>query len=233
MSIEIVPISWKNLKSAVDIAVSVFGEHNREGVEVEFKASAGSRKYLRKVENELGIVQPNYFIAYKDGIPAGTTGYYGIKGHNEDIWLGWMCVAPQFKGQNIGATLVEGAFERGLSERIKNFRIWMTQLPKYEGARRLYNALDFVEEIYREDAKDSRKLISIFSKTANPNYASRPSWKIGRYKIDCEKFEIDYLNEKFGLPNEEWIEVDVQPDTTIDDCNVRPPSYPVTSIALI
>lgn len=223
MSIEIVPISRINLKDAVNVAVSVFGEHNREGVEVEFKASAGSSRYLKKVENELRIVNPSYFIAYKDGIPAGTTGYYGIKGHDEDIWLGWMCVAQQFKGQNLGAALVEGAFAKGLTDRIRNFRIWMTQLPKYEGARKLYNTLGFSEEIYVENATDSRKLISVFSKAADPNQVEHPSWKTAPYKIDCETYEIDYLNKKFGLPNQQWESI-AELAEMIEDCNLFSPS---------
>src|SRR5437868_3615626 len=99
MTIELEPVDMNNLELAVDTAVAIFSERDREGIELEFKAAAGFPLDISSAEEELRIVNPHYFLAKRDGVPVGVTGYYYIKDHEEDVWLGWMGVLEEFHRQ--------------------------------------------------------------------------------------------------------------------------------------
>src|ERR1035437_787711 len=162
MTIELVPVDENNLKLAVETALGVFNEKDRAVIELEFGASAGLENDIHRAEADLQIVNPHYYLATRDGEPVGVTGYYYIKDHEEDVWLGWMGVLEKFHRQGIGKELVHEAFARAAAHEPENERIWTTREPAYEDARRQYTKMGFVEEPYRPEALDAAGLVSVF-----------------------------------------------------------------------
>ncbi len=207
MEIKLEPITEDNLQLAVETAVAVFEERDRAGIELEFRASTGNPQAVADAARLLQIVNPHYFLATTpDGEPVGFTGYYNIKGHEEDIWLGWVGVAENFLRRGIGRELVQQAFAQAReAEEPANERIWTTLEPAYDDARRLYTKMGFAEEPYKPNAPDpGTRLVSIFSRSANPSPPDDSYlWKnAAYYPIDCEAFVIPELNER--LQEKHW-----------------------------
>lgn len=202
MEIKLEPVTEDNLQLAVETAVDVFEERDREGIELEFRASAGDTKAVEEAARELRIVNPHYFLATRNGEPVGITGYYNIKDHEEDVWLGWVGVLEKFHRQGIGKELVQQAFARAASHNPKNERIWTTQEEAYDDARRLYRKMGFTEEPYKPHATDpATRLVSVFSRSANPPAQDDSYlWKNSAYyPIDCETFVIPELNQRLAM----------------------------------
>lgn len=203
MTLEIRPVTPDNLSTAIELAVDIFGENQRMAIQIELKGSLEIAPECEIARNEYHLGDMKYFMAFKDGVPAGLTGYYDIDDHPEDIWLGWTGVRPQFEGQGIGRLLVEHAFESAPKECVSTWRIWTTLQTKYEGARHLYAKMGFVEEIYEPNAMDAGNLIAVLSK---PTKADTPfesyAWESHGYPIDAEGYEIPYLNDKMGLEDD-------------------------------
>ena len=186
MGITLTPVSEENLALTIETAVAVFGERDRDGIEREFKASAGRASEKNAAQAELHIVNPHYFLATRDGHAAGVTGYYNIEG------------LPEYRGKGIGSELGRQSFERAALDNPDNFRIWTTLEPDYDDARRLYNKMGFVQEPYRPGAKDAASMIAVFSKSAREKDGVS-LWQNAAYPIDCEHHVIPELNEQLGL----------------------------------
>src|SRR5436190_24018145 len=90
------PVDHSNLKQAIEMAVTVFGEQDRVAIEQEFKASLDIEPYRSEVTADLNIHDLKFFVAYKNGDAVGVTGCYNFNGHEEDLWLDWIGVDPQF-----------------------------------------------------------------------------------------------------------------------------------------
>ncbi len=201
MAIELEPVDKNNLQLAVETAIAIFDERDRTGIELEFKAAAGFNGAADAAADELRIVNPHYFLAKRDGVPVGVTGYYNIQDHEEDVWLGWIGVLDDFQHQGIGGVLVKEAFARAAANAdADTLRIWTTQESHYEGARQLYKKMGFVEEPYKPGATDAAKLVTVFSKSVEPAKNDGFLWKNSAYyPIDCERFVVPELNERLGL----------------------------------
>ncbi len=198
MNLSLVPLSTENLNEALELAVEVFGESDRESISAVYNKSLGLIPETAYTACEQ-VTRRNYFLALLDGVPAGVTGYYSFENHEDDAWLGWLAVSPNFQKRGLGTLLTEASFDAAVKAGVKNFRIWTTLEEEYDSARRLYNRLGYVQEAYRENAQDAAKLVVIFSRSANPMSAHDHTWKASPYKIDCENYEIPRLNRELGL----------------------------------
>lgn len=200
MKLELVPVDLGNLQMALDIAIEIFGEGDREDIEQEFKGSLGLLPEREILTKEYKIGDLALFIMYKDGVPAGVTGYYTIQDHEEDMWLEWTGVLPQHRGNGTGISLVQKAFEIAANRyEFRNLRIWTTLQSEYDGARAVYKKMGFIEEPYRPGAEDAAKLVVVFSKSATPGQSAVTPWRGNAYPIDCEQHLIPNLNEELGL----------------------------------
>src|SRR6185436_8758173 len=140
-SLTLTPVSEDNLELAVETAVAIFDERDRDAIEKEFGASAGCAADRSAAQAELHIINPHYFLATVGGQPVGVTGYYNIEGHEEEAWLGWMGVLPEHRRGGIGPELVRQGFAQAAQDNPRMLRIWTTLEPDYEAARRLYARL--------------------------------------------------------------------------------------------
>jgi GNAT superfamily N-acetyltransferase len=195
------PLDFENLSTAIDIAVKIFGEEDRIGIEEEFRASLGILPERDIVTKEYNIRDLSFFLLYKDGCPAGVTGYYNLHGHEEDAWLDWIGVLPEYRGGGVGMRIANESF-RIAAERfdVRNFRIWTTNQPLFDAARACYHKMGFTEELYRENATDAASLIRVFSKSARPDVNPEDaSWAKNAYPLDCDINVVPYLNQKFGM----------------------------------
>jgi GNAT superfamily N-acetyltransferase len=197
------PVDHSNLQQAIEMAVTVFGEDDRDAITLEFRASLGMEPERSEVSADLNIHDLKFFLAYKNGEPVGVTGYYNFEDHQEDMWLDWIGVDPHFLRQGIGSVLVTEAFNQAAQSHkdARNFRIWTTTKPGNDAARVMYRKLGFVEEAYKPTASatDGASMIAVFTKAAqqppaNDNYL----WKDSVYPIDAEKFEIPKITKELA-----------------------------------
>ncbi|MBI1214498.1 MAG: GNAT family N-acetyltransferase [Alphaproteobacteria bacterium] len=192
--LDIVPVTPENLQLAIDTAVEIFGDGDREAINEEFKAALGIIPTVPPIETS------KFFIAYRNGAPAGVTGYYTIEDHPDELWLNWMGVLPQYRGQGIGTALVQEGFIENADDDAKTLRIWTTTEEDYDNARKLYKKMGFTEEDYKPGATDAAKMVVVFSR---PLDAQQPEekylWKHTSYPIDAETHVIPDLNHELGL----------------------------------
>ncbi len=197
-NLELVPVTEDNLALAVETAVEIFGEKDREGIQTEFGACARRQADMNAMRDELKIVNPHYYIAKRNGVAAGITGYYSIEGHEDEAWLGWMGVLPPYRRGGIGHELVQQGFAKAAEKNTRTFRIWTTLEDDYANARRLYTNMGFLQEPYRAGAIDGAKLITIFSKSAR-FHDDLQLWQHTGYPIDAEAHTIPELNAELGI----------------------------------
>ena len=199
MSIDIKPLNHKTLQKGIDTAVAVFEESEREGIALEFNASLGIEPDDTTVLAERNISEAQYYLGSENGAPAGTVGYYYIAGHEEDAWLGWFGVKPEFYGKGYGKILLAHAFNQAAQDGAKNMRLWTTAEPKHADACKLYERMGFKKEVYKPNAKDAGNMVLVFSKAIDPNAKHDVSWADNGYEIDCEPYEIPHMNKLYGL----------------------------------
>lgn len=205
MTVEIRPVTEKNLQEAIDVAIELSGECYRKSIELEFNAAAGNPKAKKEVERDLRIATGKFFLAYEDGEVAGMAGYYRIKDHPTEAWLGWLGVYEQHQHHGVGKLLMQEAFNQAAKDGFTSvFRIWTSPEPEYDTARAIYRHMGYLEETYDPEAKDAGSLIKVFSRRANPmaaviDPADHDSWKNSGYRIDCDKYTIPDINREMGL----------------------------------
>lgn len=188
------PLNKNNLQQAIDLAVTVFGEGDKEAIIEEFSGSLDPKSKLPYIGSS------QFYMVLNNGKPAGVTGYYSIPGHPEDIWLNWMGVLPEQRGNGIGTALVQQGFIDLAKPDVKTLRIWTTTEPDYDNARKLYSKMGFVEEPYKAGAKDAAKMVVVFSRSTNPTPPDESyKWKNSSYPIDCEAHVIPDLNKQLKL----------------------------------
>ncbi len=196
MSTEIVRVTRDNLAEAIKLACSVFQPYDYNAIRQELMASVGLEPETTDVLDAMEIHRAGYVMAYKDGKPAGISGYYSHVGHEADVWLGWTGVTSEFAGNGVGETVVRAAFDAAHFDGIKNLRIWTSNEDQYAAARRLYTRMGFKEEPYQANALPcmGASLARVFTKAANPD-AGSDSWKRTGYRLpDLEIFDMPRLD---------------------------------------
>ena len=187
------PLDKENLQQAIDLAVTIFGDGDREAITEEFSGSLDPNSNLPFIGSS------QFFLVYKNEHPVGVTGYYSIPGHPEDIWLDWMGVLPQYRENGIGTQLVQHGFIDKAKPDVKTLRIWTTLEKDYDKARSLYKKMGFIEEPYKPDATDAAKMVVVFYRSTDPKADKGYLWKNSAYPMDCEEHVIPDLNKQLGL----------------------------------
>lgn len=88
-----------------------------------------------------GITHLNYWVAIDEATTQviGLTGLYcESEDEKEAEWLGWFCVAPQFRGKGIGKELLEFTINQAKAKAKRYLRLYTWEHPSSEVARRLY-----------------------------------------------------------------------------------------------
>ena len=195
-------VTKDNVEQAIDIAVRIFGEPDRGGITAEFRAAAGLQPEKDAVERELQMVDLHYYIFTKDGQDIGFLGYNSVKGHSDDIWMGWSGILPECRGGGVGKAIFNEVYGIAAAQPgVKNVRFYVTKEPEYAVAYKMYEKMGFRTEPYKPDAKDAASLVTVFSKAVAPVYEGEEYfWKNCAYPmVDFDKYVIPYMNEKLGF----------------------------------
>ena len=144
------PLSYETLDRAISLVDKVFPyqRHSQhENASIAFRASLEKDNSLYKsLLEQMKITEANYWVAVDDisGKVIGTTGLYGyIKDEAEAYWLGYTCVDPDFRGQGIGAKLVDFATEKAREAGKKFLRLYTSNNPNQAVAQILYDKRGF------------------------------------------------------------------------------------------
>ncbi|MGG5460449.1 GNAT family N-acetyltransferase [Clostridium sp. B9] len=149
---KIIPLSKKYYKKASKLVDSVFFDEDYTPSK-ELKASL-SKKYLKKFQkhHDSDVLSLKYYIAI-DNLKSiiGIIGLYTIKNDSKDnIWLGWYCVSPDYRGKKIGKTLLEFAIEEAKRQGKKYLYLYTSTESKEAVAQKIYDINNF-DIIYIED----------------------------------------------------------------------------------
>ena len=157
---------------------------------------------MQRGPSAVGNIMQTYFIAYVDGVPAGTYGLYIPEGVEEhaSIWLGWYGILPEFRGKGIGKRILLDSMEKAKTYAslypIYYYRLYTSETMN-DSAQPLYNRVMTLKEYYRnpevlndeniakvrsrhpelgaEQCRDIvSKSIAVFSKTLDENHILVP-----------------------------------------------------------
>ncbi|MGA9382412.1 MAG: GNAT family N-acetyltransferase [Phormidium sp.] len=142
---DIKPLSYQTLEPAIALVDKIFPYQQDtmyENASVAFRASLEKNNPTsRSLLNQMQITEANYWVAIdeKSGKVTGTTGLYSYaEDEAEAYWLGFTCVNPDFRGQKIGAKLVDFAIEKARSADKKFLRLYTSNSPDQAVAQILY-----------------------------------------------------------------------------------------------
>ena len=195
-------VTKDNVETAIDIGVKIFGEPDRDGITKEFRAAAEVQPEKDLAEQDLGMVDLHYYIFAKDGTDIGIIGHNKVKGHDDDAWLGWFGILPEYRGGGMAKIVVNQMYDIAAAQPgVKTVRFYVTTEPEYQIAYKMYERMGFKTEPYRPDAKDAASMVTVFSKAVSPEYQGEEySWKNCAYPMmDFDKYVIPYMNKKYGL----------------------------------
>jgi len=104
-------------------------------------------------KNELTSIQ--YFIMLdttKDKV-MGLTGIYNEEEDSDDMcWLGWFCIAKEYRGQGLSKKLLDFSIDMAKQLNKKYLHLYTYDSREYIPAMKLYEKYDFT--IYDRDEKD-------------------------------------------------------------------------------
>lgn len=143
------PLSKNNLKGALQVLDKVFGtsEEDKWWYTRGFNASLKSKKYLAMYPDEKPLYL-KYFVAInkKTKKVLGTTGLYAYQKDWDDnaFSTGWFGVDPKYRDQGIGKLLLEFTIKKAKKLERKYLRLWTSDTPETETARKMYEKRGFV-----------------------------------------------------------------------------------------
>jgi len=135
----------RSLKAATQLRDSVF-THLEKYERETLRASLYADEYA-KWHAKTGIMDLAYWVAVDDASEevVGLVGLYTEEDDDEDmVWLGWFCVDPDYRGQKIGAMLLEFAINQAREQGKKHLYLYTTDDQEYTTARSLYEKKGFV-----------------------------------------------------------------------------------------
>lgn len=131
-------LSIATLEQAIHLRGEVFPGVSNSSDSPSLAASLYRDKYAQWFSNS-GITQLNYWVAIdeKSFQVIGLTGLYcKSEDEQEADWLGWFCVASQFRGKGIGKELLD--FTIDLAKAKRYLRLYTWEHPSSYVARMLY-----------------------------------------------------------------------------------------------
>jgi len=140
--ITIEPLSKERLEKTTEMIIKIFN-NKPEDVDWPGKwlpASLEPEKY-KKDFDAIDCLFCNYWVAIdsKSNRVAGIIGIYSIKHDEEEAcWIGWFCVAPEFRERKIGSKLLDFAIEKAKSMKKEYLRLYISNNPNEKKAKILY-----------------------------------------------------------------------------------------------
>lgn len=136
------PLSHEKLTMANKLRNSVFQYLSKEE-KLTLDASLDPSMYV-EVYQALSITSLTYWIAELDDVMVGLVGLYEEKDDALDTyWLGWYCVDPAYRGQNIGKKLIAFAIHEAKMNAKRYLKLYTTVHDAYGVARMQYEKIGF------------------------------------------------------------------------------------------
>ncbi|MBE9228382.1 GNAT family N-acetyltransferase [Phormidium sp. LEGE 05292] len=139
------PLSHETLEQAISLVDRIFPYQKDamyENARIVFSASLEKNNSSYKpLLEQMQITEANYWVAIDENSSkvVGITGLYGYaEDESEAYWLGYTCVDPDFRGQGIGAKLVDFVIEKARSAGKKFLRLYTSNFQNQAIAQILY-----------------------------------------------------------------------------------------------
>ncbi len=132
-----VPLSEEILPSAIKLIDKVF---------VYEKDRKLARINLTETLERINYGQMYWFTTDKKGKAIGMTGLYRDqknKDDNENVWLGWFGVHPEFRKRGIGSSLLEFTINEAKAQGFKTMKIYTSTDENETAAHKLYESFGF------------------------------------------------------------------------------------------
>lgn len=161
--LEVKIVDFTNALEAIDLQRNIFSED-------------GLMNILNSLDYELFISLTNlpypndhvkYYLAYLNGIPIGITGLYDYAGYDDESWLGWFGIHPNYQGKGYGKKLLEWSMNKVKESNRKVLRLY-TDETNMQVATNLYTSLGFIHEKYNGEVLDYNCYIYSKSLTNEP-----------------------------------------------------------------
>lgn len=143
--IKIELLTDRTLRETVDLVDKIFPEEEKEPPKLEIPASLNPEKYQNfLLKHQMSDLR--YWVAIDDFEKVvGTIGLYCYDFDEEEaFWLGWFCVDPKARKQDIGTQLLEFSIEKAREQGKTFLRLYTSSHPDESDAHRLYEKHGFV-----------------------------------------------------------------------------------------
>ena len=146
------PLSWKNLRSALNLLNRVFSREAQGGERPAIFFTASICSVGRLLLKWKGYTFIQYWVARdsETGAVIGTVGIYTKADDDEAYWGGWMCVDPKARGKSLGMALSYRAMvEAGKRGDRKYVRLYTSTDPNEAAAQVMYEQMGLT--VYKEE----------------------------------------------------------------------------------
>lgn len=149
---DIEPLSWKNLRSALNLLNRVFPKEAQGGERPVIFFTASLCFVGRLLLKWKGYPFVRYWVARDNetGAVIGTVGLYTKADDGEAYWGGWMCVDPHTRGRSVGMILSYRAIVEATKRGDRKYaRLYTSTDPNEAAAQIMYDQMGL--EVYREE----------------------------------------------------------------------------------
>ncbi|MBI4896450.1 MAG: GNAT family N-acetyltransferase [Candidatus Aenigmarchaeota archaeon] len=134
---QIVPLTAKTLKSALDLVNSCFPVQ-MESEKADFWIPASLGMHDTRKKNRTAI-SGRYWTACARGKVVGVIGLWEKKKTmKQEYWIGWFCVDPAARKKGIGTALLDFAIAQARKDKKKYLKLYTSEDPAEAAAQHLY-----------------------------------------------------------------------------------------------
>ncbi len=142
---QIIPVNRGNIDEAIKLLNSVFPKDiaRYNNPEIGLRCSLDPEKYSEYYDH-FKLLKTTPFVLIKDNKLIGTTGLYHLKTDPDDtVWLGWLCINPEFRGKGLGRKLIEWTMNKAREEGYRILKLYTSNDPDLDVSHILYAKLGF------------------------------------------------------------------------------------------
>jgi GNAT superfamily N-acetyltransferase len=142
---DIVRIDKDNIDEAINLLNLVFPKDIKRynNPEIGLRCSLDPQEY-KNYYDYFKLEKTTPYVLKDNGKIIGTTGLYHLKTDAPtDIWLGWFCIAPNYRGKGLGRKLLEWTMGRAREEGFEKLKLYTSDDPGLEVSQKLYEKLGF------------------------------------------------------------------------------------------
>lgn len=138
LRVSIEPLTSETLERTIELLDGAFGHDPRE--------REGYRRALPlSITGPTGLALAYFVARSEDGEVVGSTGLYEDADPYEVLWIAWLCVDPEARGEGIGGQLLDFTITEARARGRRNLSVLVPAGPGWESARHLYRSRGFSE----------------------------------------------------------------------------------------